>query len=53
LKNLDFRYLAREASRHPVAERVGFGGRFGVKLGVLWAEESSLPPISDGSKSFK
>ena len=32
---------------------VGFGCRFGVKLGVLWAVESSLPLISDGSKHFK
>ena len=32
---------------------VGFGRRFGVKLGVLWAVESSLPLISDGSKHFK
>jgi hypothetical protein len=32
---------------------VGFGPRFSVKLAVLWAVESSLPLISDGSKHFK
>ena len=34
-------------------ERVGFARRFGVKLGVLWAVESGLPLIQDGSKHFK
>ena len=34
-------------------EQVGFGCRFGVKLGVLWAVESGLPLILDGSKHFK
>jgi hypothetical protein len=38
---------------HPVAERVGFGRRFGVKLAVPWAVERGLPIISDGSKLFK
>ena len=33
--------------------RVGFGRRFGVKLAVLWAVESGLPLISNGSKHFK
>jgi hypothetical protein len=33
--------------------RVGFGWRFGVKLGVLWAAGSGLPLINDASKSFK
>ena len=35
------------------ARRVGFGGRFGVKLAVLWAGESGLPLTFDGSKHFK
>ena len=41
LKNQDF-----SGSRHrgtELARRVGFGGGFGVKLAVLWAEESGLP----------
>jgi hypothetical protein len=35
------------------ALRVGFGGRFGVKLGVLWAEESGFKLIAYGRKYFK
>jgi hypothetical protein len=35
------------------AQRVGFGGRFGVKLGVLWVEESGVKLIFDGRKHFK
>jgi hypothetical protein len=34
------------------AWRVGFGGRFGVKLAILWAEESGFPLICDGRKHF-
>ena len=36
-----------------MALRVGFGGRFGVKLGVLWAEENGFKPIAYGRKHFK
>jgi hypothetical protein len=32
---------------------VGFGRSFGVKLGVLWADDGAAPPISDGGKRFK
>jgi hypothetical protein len=45
--------LLRRSSGNPPVSRVGFDCRFGVKLAVLWAVESSLPLISDGSKHFK
>ena len=40
-------------SGNPAPWRVGFGRHFGVKLAVLWAVESGLPLISDGSKQLK
>jgi len=33
--------------------RVGFGRRFGVKLGVLWAVEAGLKPSYGDGKRFK
>jgi hypothetical protein len=41
------------AGWNPDSPRVGFDRRFGVKLGVLWALESGLPLMQDGSKHFK
>ena len=35
------------------ARRVGFSDRFGVKLAVLWAEESGLPLLFHSAKYFK
>jgi hypothetical protein len=50
LKNRDYLAIRRGTL---LFQWVGFGRHFGVKLAVLWAVESSLPLISDGSKRFK
>ena len=47
------RFFDRSRREPSTSQRVGFGCRFGVKLEVLWAVESGLPPNSDGSKHFK
>ena len=45
------RALNRGGRQEP--RRVGFGRSFGVKLGVLWAVEGTLPAIFGNGKRFK
>ena len=50
------RRLSLSALAQPMASsarRVGFGGRFGVKVAALWALEGGLSPLFDGAKRFR